>query len=595
MNTAAAAAAEAPAADPGATLTHRLLQALKARGATEIFGIPGDFALPLFREFEKSALLPLHTLSHEPGVGFAADGAARARGGLGVAAVTYGAGAFNLVNVVAGAYAERVPLVVISGAPAAHEAASGFLLHHQVKSLDSQWRVFEELTVDRARLDDALRAPELMARVLNAALARSRPVYLEIPRDMPARLCAAVPGSGRNGVMPDAAHDADRLAACADELLARLRAAQRPMLMVGVEVRRYALEDRVAELARRLRIPVVTSFMGRGLLAHADVPLIGTYLGLAGDPQVSAQVEQSDALLLLGVIVSDTNFAVSARRIDLRQAMHAYDGDVAMGHHVYQALPIAALVDALLARVPPLPPLPLLPPVALLPTAAAVPAPAAASAANADQAAPSFAAPAPPPCAWPPADDAGVTPSDIAAAVNALLHQHGPMPLASDVGDCLFTAMDIHHATLVAPGYYATMGYGVPAGLGVQVATGQRPIILVGDGAFQMTGWELGNATRCGCDPIVLVFNNASWEMLRTFEPAGRFNDLSHWDFAHMAAGMGGRGHTVHTRADLVAALQQAHATRGQFQLLDIRLAPGVLSPTLARFVKAVKRLSMPD
>jgi indolepyruvate decarboxylase len=559
---------EGARADTGATLTHRLLQALKARGATEIFGIPGDFALPLFREFERSALLPLHTLSHEPGVGFAADGAARARGGLGVAAVTYGAGAFNLVNAVAGAYAERVPLVVISGAPAAHEAASGYLLHHQVKTLDSQWRLFEELTVDRARLDDAESAPERMARVLNAALAHSRPVYLEIPRDMPGRPCAAVPMFA--GASPVAAPDPERLAACADELLQRLRAAQRPLLMVGVEVRRYALEERVAELARRLRVPVVTSFMGRGLLAHADVPLIGTYLGLAGDPQVSAQVEDSDVLLLLGVIVSDTNFAVSSRRIDLRQAIHAFDGDVAMGHHVYQGLPIAALVDALLARVPPLPAL------------AAVPEPHAPATVEA------------PAASWPIADDAGVTPVDIAAAVNALLGQHGPMPLASDVGDCLFTAMDIHHTTLVAPGYYATMGYGVPAGLGMQVATGQRPIILVGDGAFQMTGWELGNASRLGCDPIVLVFNNASWEMLRTFEPQGRFNDLSAWDFAHMAAGMGGCGHVVHTRAELVAALQRAHATRGQFQLLDIRLAPGVLSPTLARFVKAVKRLSMP-
>ena len=169
------------------------------------------------------------------------------------------------------------------------------------------------------------------------------------------------------------------------------------------------------------------------------------------------------------------------------------------------------------------------------------------------------------------------------------------MPLACDVGDCLFTAMDIENATLVAPGYYATMGYGVPAGLGVQVATGLRPIILVGDGAFQMTGWELGNATRCGCDPIVLVFNNASWEMLRTFEPGARFNDLSRWDFAAMAGGMGGDGYVVGTTAELVTALATAYAKRGRFQLLDIRLAPGVLSPTLERFVKAVKRLSMPD
>lgn len=540
-------------------LTHRLLQALKARGATEVFGIPGDFALPLFREMENSALLPLYTLSHEPGVGFAADAASRARGGLGVAAVTYGAGAFNLVNTVASAYAERVPLVVLSGAPAAHEATSGLLLHHQVKTLDSQWRLFEELTVDRARLDDPARAPERIARVLDAALARSRPVYLEIPRDMPDRPCDEVPAS------PPFVPDAERLAACADELLARLAAARHPMLMVGVEVRRYGLESRVAELARRLGMPVATSFMGRGLLAQADVNLVGTYLGLAGDVAVSEQVEQSDGLLLLGVIVSDTNFAVSARRIDLRNAIQVYDGEVVMGHHVYHELPIDVLLDALLARVVPA-------------------APGGATQRPRQVAAPVAAA-----------DAAPVTPQDISAAVNALFAAHGPMPLASDIGDCLFTAMDIGHAELIAPGYYATMGYGVPAGLGLQVATGRRPVVLVGDGAFQMTGWELGNASRCGCDPIVLVFNNASWEMLRTFEPQARFNDLSRWDFAAMAAGMGGDGHAVRNVGELRAALARAHATRGRFQLLDIELGPRVLSPTLERFVKAVKRLSMPE
>jgi indolepyruvate decarboxylase len=546
-------------------LTESLLLALKARGATEIFGIPGDFALPLFEQFERLALLPLYTLSHEPAVGFAADAAARSRGGLGVAAVTYGAGAFNLVNAVAGAYAERVPLVVLSGAPAAHEATSGFLLHHQVKTLDSQWRVFEELTVDRARLDDPASAPALIARVLDAALSRSRPVYLEIPRDMPARPCAAAP------VLPPAAIDPERLAACADELLARLAAAERPLLMVGVEVRRYGLEPRVAELARRLAVPVVTSFMGRGLLAEADLPLVGTYIGLAGDPAVSAQVESSDGLFLLGVIVSDTNFAVSSRRIDLRHAIQVFDGDVSMGHHVYHGLPIAALVDALLARVPS--------------RGVQVPAPKAAPVTRA----------APPAAGGRPGPDRPVLPQDIAAAVNALFRDHGPMPLASDVGDCLFTAMEIDQAELLAPGYYATMGYGVPAGLGLQAATGRRPVVLVGDGAFQMTGWELGNAARCGCDPIVLVFNNASWEMLRTFAPGAQFNDLGRWDFAAMAAGMGGDGHRVRTTSELATALARAHATRGRFQLLDIQLQPGELSPTLQRFVQAVKRLSMPQ
>jgi len=539
-------------------LTERLLHALRERGATEVFGIPGDFALPLFGEIERARVLPLYTLSHEPAVGFAADAASRMRGGVGVAAVTYGAGALNIVNSIAGAYAERVPLVVISGAPAAHEAASGLLLHHQVKALDSQWRVFTEITAAQARLDDATAAPRQIAEVLDAALRLSRPVYIEIPRDMPARPCDELP------IVVPPQPDLDAIDACVDELLARLRGAARPVLMAGVEVRRYGLEARVAELARRLRVPVVTSFMGRGLLSDTAAPPLGTYIGLAGDPELSARVEGSDALLLLGVIVSDTNFAVSARAIDLRHAIVALDGQVAIGHHHYLDVPLTRLVERLLDRL-----------------ADVEPAPPAARAAAAPRAAPV-------------SDGAAVRPADIAAALGALMERDGPVPLACDVGDCLFTAMDLTQGALIAPGYYATMGYGVPAGLGLQAATGQRPVVLVGDGAFQMTGWELGNARRYGWDPIVIVFNNASWEMLRAFQPQSAFNALDVWDFASMAAGMGGDGHRVTTRAELNAALAKAHATRGRFQLIDVRLAPGAQSPTLERFVAAVKRLSMP-
>ncbi|MDH4289504.1 MAG: indolepyruvate/phenylpyruvate decarboxylase [Aquincola sp.] len=536
-------------------LTLQLLHALRARGATEVFGIPGDFALPLFREIERHAVLRLVTLSHEPAVGFAADAAARLRGGLGVAAVTYGAGALNLVNAVASAYAERVPLVVLSGAPAAREAASGLQLHHQVKTLDSQWRLYREITADQARLDDARDAPTAIARVLDTALQRARPVYLEVPRD-----CAAMPIDAVPAPAPRTP-DADAVSACADELLQRLRDAERPMMLVGVEVRRHGLEVRVAELARRLSIPVATTFMGRGVLAETDAPLVGTYLGLAGDPELTQQVETSDGLLLLGVIVSDTNFAVSAQRIDLRRTIRAFDDEVVMGHHAYPFVPLAHLIDALLERLPPRP----------------APAPARRERAVAVAS----------------AGDAPITPSDIAAAVNALMREHGPMPVASDVGDCLFTAMDLAPTALVAPGYYATMGYGVPAGIGVQVASGRRPIVLVGDGAFQMTGWELGNAARAGCDPIVVVFNNACWEMLHAFEPEARFNALPRWDFASMASGMGGDGYAASTCAQLQAALQRAHATRGRFQLIDVRLADAAVSPTLARYVGAVRRLSM--
>jgi len=532
-------------------LGQALLDALSAHGAREIFGIPGDFVLPLFKVIEESGTLPYYTLSHEPAVGFAADAAARFHGSISVAVVTWGAGAFNLVNPIAGAFAERSPVVVVSGAPGVTEGAAGWQLHHMSRALDTQSRVFREITCDQAILDDPARAAGEIARVLRSAQEFSLPVYIEVPRDLVGAEIGTVEVLARRPADPDA------LAECADEILRRLRAAQRPVVMVDVETRRYGVERKVAALARALAIPVVTTFMGRGLLsADADV-VRGTYLGAAGERAITALVEESDGLLLLGVILSDTNFAVSERKIDMRRAILAINREVRVGHHSYPAIPMDDLLDALLARAP----------------------------------APGAAGPAPPPrpLSTLVADDAALQPSDVAAAVNDLFARHGPMPIAADMGDCLFTAMEIGNAPLVAPGYYAGMGFGVPAGLGMGVATGERPLILVGDGAFQMTGFELGNCRRYGWDPIVVVFNNASWEMLRVFQPESRFNDLDDWRFAELAGPLGGVGVRVQTRRELAAALEAAHGARGKFQLIEAMLPRGATSDTLARFVAGFK------
>lgn len=535
-------------------LSQVLLTALKEHGAREMFGIPGDFALAFFKQAEESGILPLYTLSHEPAVGFAADASARFHSRLGVAAVTYGAGALNMVNAVASSYAEKVPLVVISGAPGAGEWRTGLLLHHQTKTIDSQLEIFREITCDQVVLDDLERAPADIARVLQSCLTHSRPVYIELPRDLVTQACAPVVAA------PPVNYDRDALDACVDELLARLTTARAPVLMVCVEIRRYGIEEKVAKLARILNLPVVTSFMGRGLLADTDAPLLGTYLGVAGSTEITQAVENSDALLMLGVIISDTNFGVSERKIDMRKSILALDGSVTMGYHVYPHIPLEALVDGLLARA---------------------------------QRVRERAAPGKP-YAYPhglEADDATIAPMDIARAINDMMAASGRMPIASDIGDCLFTALDIANTALVAPGYYATMGYGVPAGLGLQAGDGLRPLILVGDGAFQMTGWELGNCQRYGWDPIVVVFNNCSWEMLRTFQPGSGFNDLSDWHFADMAVPLGGQGYRVTTRRELRDALQLAVRTRGKFQLIEAMIPRGVLSDTLVRFVNGVRRL----
>ena len=536
------------------TLVESLLHALKAHGGRQIFGIPGDFALPFFRIAETSGILPIHTLSHEPSLGFAADAAARLQGGIGIAAVTYGAGALNIVNPVAQAYAEKSPLVVISGAPGKREAAYGLLLHHQVKTLDSQFEIFRHITCAQTRLDNAETAPAEIARVLARCVRESRPVYIEVPRDMADAHCRAV-------TLAEASPpDADALAACADEILAALARATSPVLMAGVEVRRFNVEDAVAELARRLDIPVVTSLMGSGLLSEADPPPRGAYLGLAGDPAISDLVEHSDSLLMLGVILSDTNFGASGKRIDLRRAILVGDGQVELGFHVYRDLPLSAVVHALLDKLPPR-------------TRTHVPA-----------------NPFPPQFDIDPA--APIRPASIAQAINRLMATHGRFPLAIDVGDCLFTALDIDHSHRVAPGYYASMGFAVPAGLGLQAASGRRPIVLVGDGAFGMTGLELGHCARYGWDPIVIVLNNAGWGMLQSFEPDLAVNRLGTWGFVRIAEGLGGMGLRATTCGELEQALGTAQRTRGRFVLIDAIVPQGEISPALQRYVGAVRRVA---
>ena len=537
---------------PPTNLAQSLLTALKDHGARQVFGIPGDFVLQFFKVIEESGILPLHTLSHEPSVGFAADAAARISCAPGVAAVTYGAGALNMVNPVAAAYAEKSPLVVISGAPGRNEGRGGLLLHHQVKRLDSQFAIYREITCDQALLDDPGQAPEQIARVLRNCIVQSRPVYLELPRDRVFDPCEAVQR------LPEPDYDPEAVSACADEIMERIQHAARPVLMVGVEVRRFRIEARVAELARRLHLPVVTSFMGRGLLADSDVPVVGTYLGLTAHPDVGRPVEQSDCLLLFGVTMSDTNFGVSEGRVDYRSSILAADRSVTMGFHRYGNIPLAALVEELSRRV-------------------------------ADQP----QRPAGQPTEYPrglAADNGSIAPVDIARAVNDLFTRVGRMPVASDCGDCLFTSFEIENTEIVAPGYYATMGFGVPAALGLQAATGQRPLVLVGDGAFQMTGWELGNCRRYGWDPIVIVMNNRSWEMLRVFQPESKFNTLDDWHFADLAGPLGGDGVRVSTRRELSAALERAVAARGRFQLIEAMIPSGAVSPTLEGFVGALKR-----
>src|SRR2546425_9437280 len=165
-----------------------LIQRLYAYGVRHIFGIPGDYVLGFYDMLEKSKLRIVNTCD-EQGAGFAADAYARVRG-LGAVCITYCVGGLKVANTTAEAFAEKSPVVVISGAPGIREREKNPLLHHKVREFDTQKRVFEQLTVASTVLDDPQSAFSEIDRVLHAALRFKRPVYIELPRDM-----VTVPGN----------------------------------------------------------------------------------------------------------------------------------------------------------------------------------------------------------------------------------------------------------------------------------------------------------------------------------------------------------------------------------------------------------------
>jgi indolepyruvate decarboxylase len=174
------------------------------------------------------------------------------------------------------------------------------------------------------------------------------------------------------------------------------------------------------------------------------------------------------------------------------------------------------------------------------------------------------------------------------------------MVVIADIGDCLFGAADltIHKRTeFLSPAYYTSMGFGVPASIGAQLGgPGLRPIVLVGDGAFQMTGMEISTVGALGLNPIVIVLNNHGYGTERQIQD-GAFNDIPNWAFSKIPEVVGaGWGFVVRTVADLRKALEASLANRDSFSIVEVDLDPYDTSPALDRLGKRLaKRVSGRD
>lgn len=528
-------------------LVDALLAELELFGVKQLFGIPGDFVLPLFEQLQQRDSLPLYYLSHEPSAVFAADAAARISNKPAVVLLTYGAGALNAVNAVAQAYVEHVPLVVIAGFPSEQEIQRGLQIHHQAKTVDSQRDIYREITACQVRLDKAERAGEDIRLALKTAAEQSRPVLIEIPRD-----AVAFHTELAGPYQPEAiAHD--ELALAVADVAARLKQAQRPVIIAGVDVRRFDAVAELEALADKFNIPFVSTLMGRASFNQQHRLYGGIFLDQT-DLRPVKLLRDADLILQIGVIKTDSNFAAHSELFPAHKVVFIEQNQLRLGPATYHQLALKPLLAALITQA--------LTPFALqnMPTAATV------------------------------AEEQQLSASSLVQCLDRVLTvRNDTVPLISDIGDCLFASLHANPSLMLAPAFYASMGYAVPAAFGVQAVTGLRPVVLVGDGAFLMTGLELGHCARYGFAPVIVVFNNQRWDMIEAFAPGLSCTNLANWHYADLARSMGGHGMQVNNLTDFTQALQLALDSKQRFSLIEVMLPAGSRTARLDNFAKGFK------
>ena len=243
------------------TVGRYLVGRLHEVGVRHVFGVPGDYVLGLMDDIVASPIDLVGTCN-ELNAGYAADAYARVNG-VGAACVTYAVGGFSLLNAVAGAFAERVPLIAISGAPSRKDAHDHKLLHHTLGEYEIQVDVYRHVTATAISLNSAEQAPGEIDEAIALCLRHRRPVFIEVPVDLVSAPCAE-PGPLDLDRNPHS--DPEALAEAVGEAVALLSKATRPVILGGVELHRFGLEDQLEKLLDQSGYPLATALMDKSVI-----------------------------------------------------------------------------------------------------------------------------------------------------------------------------------------------------------------------------------------------------------------------------------------------------------------------------------------
>ncbi|GAP88564.1 putative pyruvate decarboxylase [Rosellinia necatrix] len=524
-------------------LAEYLFARLKQLGIGAVHGVPGDFNLTLLDYVEPSGLLWVGN-ANELNAGYAADGYARIKG-VGALITTFGVGELSAINAIAGAYAERAPVVHIVGTPDRPTQDGRVLVHHTFN--DGEFGRFAQMaahvTVAQVDLRDPRTGPELIDHALAQCLLHSRPVYIQVPVDMVSapidagrlqseiRLPSTEPTASSNGVI--------------DTIVQRIHGAKQPTVLVDGETRAFGIVDLVQRFVETTKWPSWSTAFGWGLLDETAPNVHGVYRGRFDTPVTHKFFQESDLVLCFGPHFSTTNSYAKTSIPNAETTISISHNEIIIGDKIFRDLPARFAVAQILERLDPSRMTANTPPVELARVRSN-------SYSEAQKDHPITQA-----SFWP-------TVSKVVRSGDIILGETG-----SAGHGCRDFSLPKHVRTFL-PATWLSIGYMLGAAQGAALAQREliassqyhgiraaRTILFIGDGSFQMTVQELGTIIRHNLNVTVILINNDGYTIERVIHGLKQgYNDVASWRYLQAPGFFGGKEDTFTAKVATLGELQ---------------------------------------
>lgn len=558
------------------TVADYLLTRLQQLGLDKVFQVPGDYVSEFIRAMNAfEGIEPVPDIN-ELGAGYAADGYARYKG-IGAVSVQFGVGTFSVLNAVAGAYVERNPLVVITASPSTQNRRAieqtGVLFHHSTGNLGTDREIFKNVTVAAEILSDKNKAPEQIDYALIQAITHRRPIYLEAWQDIWGEPCCKPMGQLTAQMRKSQPESQTTLI---KETLQKLAGARLPVIILGVEINRFGLQEQILELLKVSGLPYATTLLGKTVISETQGKFIGTYAGAASNPETQELVESSDAILALGAVFTDDYLQMLDEQFE---AMICVNADNARnGYEYYKNIALQDFIEALITEI------------------------------KSSDDFPRYS---------------------LKRPIVPYLHKNTPELLAQPLGyktffnvlyAHLFEQSLLHKTNLVlgdssalyqaarligleqnsfvGDAAWNSLGHETGCVAGTALASDRRSMVIAGDGGFMMMGQSLSTVKRNGLDSVVFVMSNRVYGVEQAFsdsrafsgeQPFASHNELPIWDFQSLAEAYDVKGFRVSTCEELFNVLKLLQMEPTQAALVEVVIDQHEMAPAVSDVVKSQK------